>query len=118
MHRVATIDEGTGLILVDRVQLHERTGAVALRSLAAAGRGVMAPRQAFVTMDHVVDTHPGRTDATMIPSGTAFITATRAAAKAAGLTLFDLGDAEQRSEERRVGNECVRTCRSRWSPYH
>src|SRR3546814_18268948 len=23
-----------------------------------------------------------------------------------------------RSEERRVGNECVRTCRSRWSPYH
>src|SRR3546814_15284097 len=26
--------------------------------------------------------------------------------------LFD------RSEERRVGKECVSTCRSRWSPYH
>src|SRR3546814_18465854 len=26
------------------------------------------------------------------------------------------GDAE-RSEERRVGKECVSTCRSRWSPY-
>src|SRR3546814_18826765 len=26
-----------------------------------------------------------------------------------------LGD---RSEERRVGKECVSTCRSRWSPYH
>src|SRR3546814_16815547 len=24
---------------------------------------------------------------------------------------------EQRSEERRVGKECVSTCRSRWSPY-
>src|SRR3546814_18028093 len=24
----------------------------------------------------------------------------------------------RRSEERRVGNECVSTCRSRWSPYH
>src|SRR3546814_17780319 len=24
----------------------------------------------------------------------------------------------KRSEERRVGKECVRTCRSRWSPYH
>src|SRR3546814_12304325 len=24
----------------------------------------------------------------------------------------------QRSEERRVGTECVSTCRSRWSPYH
>src|SRR3546814_14908065 len=27
-------------------------------------------------------------------------------------------DAETRSEERRVGKECVSTCRSRWSPYH
>src|SRR3546814_13694090 len=26
--------------------------------------------------------------------------------------------AADRSEERRVGNECVSTCRSRWSPYH
>src|SRR3546814_1504976 len=25
---------------------------------------------------------------------------------------------ERRSEERRVGKECVSTCRSRWSPYH
>src|SRR3546814_18121558 len=29
----------------------------------------------------------------------------------------DLGQ-DQRSEERRVGKECVSTCRSRWSPYH
>src|SRR3546814_13208348 len=28
------------------------------------------------------------------------------------------GKGVTRSEERRVGNECVRTCRSRWSPYH
>src|SRR3546814_12006701 len=26
--------------------------------------------------------------------------------------------AGDRSEERRVGKECVSTCRSRWSPYH
>src|SRR3546814_20694153 len=34
---------------------------------------------------------------------------------------LDLGiglDADERSEERRVGKECVSTCRSRWSPYH
>src|SRR3546814_7715298 len=30
--------------------------------------------------------------------------------------LLDLGEA--RSEERRVGKECVSTCRSRWSPSH
>src|SRR3546814_8310350 len=27
-------------------------------------------------------------------------------------------DTDNRSEERRVGKECVSTCRSRWSPYH
>src|SRR3546814_13662637 len=27
-------------------------------------------------------------------------------------------DIAGRSEERRVGKECVSTCRSRWSPYH
>src|SRR3546814_2878217 len=37
--------------------------------------------------------------------------------------VFDLdvanrGVARRRSEERRVGKECVSTCRSRWSPYH
>src|SRR3546814_2539008 len=37
-----------------------------------------------------------------------------------GVRLHVLGDAEgehHRSEERRVGKECVSTCRSRWSPY-
>src|SRR3546814_12721722 len=29
-----------------------------------------------------------------------------------------LGRIKDRSEERRVGKECVSTCRSRWSPYH
>src|SRR3546814_19410939 len=30
----------------------------------------------------------------------------------------DYQGAPARSEERRVGKECVSTCRSRWSPYH
>src|SRR3546814_17390858 len=29
-----------------------------------------------------------------------------------------IGGQHSRSEERRVGKECVSTCRSRWSPYH
>src|SRR3546814_20551046 len=32
--------------------------------------------------------------------------------------IADLASPGLRSEERRVGKECVRTCRSRWSPYH
>src|SRR3546814_1634626 len=44
------------------------------------------------------------------------------------LPLFDMPEmagravrhalVDDRSEERRVGKECVSTCRSRWSPYH
>src|SRR3546814_2263520 len=30
----------------------------------------------------------------------------------------EIGNVAIRSEERRVGKECVSTCRSRWSPYH
>src|SRR3546814_15854664 len=45
-----------------------------------------------------------------------------AAAKMAqekGVTVHvvGVGSQEGRSEERRVGKECVSTCRSRWSPY-
>src|SRR3546814_12928666 len=35
-----------------------------------------------------------------------------------GENLYTETAASGRSEERRVGKECVSTCRSRWSPYH
>src|SRR3546814_20072749 len=35
-----------------------------------------------------------------------------------GAVVMGVGGALYRSEERRVGKECVGTCRSRWSPYH
>ena len=90
-YRIADIADGA-LILIDRVLLHERTGGVALRSLAAAGRQLDAPDSVFATMDHVVDTRPGRTDETIMPTGRDFIRATRAEAIAAGIRLFDIGD--------------------------
>jgi 3-isopropylmalate/(R)-2-methylmalate dehydratase large subunit len=93
-HRVASIADG-GLILIDRVLLHERTGGIALQSLAEAGRTVAAPDQVFATMDHVVDTLPGRTDRTIMPTGTDFIRITRAQAHAARIRLFDIGDPGQ-----------------------
>src|SRR3546814_1570962 len=36
----------------------------------------------------------------------------------AGLAFAQAANAQERSEERRVGKECVSTCRSRWSPSH
>src|SRR3546814_2068619 len=38
--------------------------------------------------------------------------------RALAFTLPPLRASRFRSEERRVGKECVSTCRSRWSPYH
>src|SRR3546814_17765403 len=35
-----------------------------------------------------------------------------------GAHSTDRLESAPRSEERRVGKECVRTCSSRWSPYH
>lgn len=94
-HRIAELDDGSTLILIDRIFLHERTGAVALESLSTAGRSVRDPASAFCTMDHIVDTTPGRSDDTQMPSGKAFIQSTRRAARAAGITLFDLDDPRQ-----------------------
>src|SRR3546814_13475687 len=37
---------------------------------------------------------------------------------ACGKFCHSLAGRRRRSEERRVGKECVSTCRSRWSPYH
>src|SRR3546814_15987792 len=39
-------------------------------------------------------------------------------ANCAALRSLQLRGVQFRSEERRVGKECVSTCRSRWSPYH
>ena len=63
-HAIAPLADGGALVLVDRVLLHERTGAVALEGLHAAARPLAAPAQVFCTMDHVVDTRPGRGDDT------------------------------------------------------
>jgi 3-isopropylmalate/(R)-2-methylmalate dehydratase large subunit len=94
-HRVATTPGGAELIAIDRVFLHERTGAAALNSLAEAGRAVVDPARVFAVTDHIVDTRPGRTDQTLMPGGQAFITETRAACQAAGITLFDVTSPDQ-----------------------
>jgi len=63
--------------------------------MAAAGRRVADPTRVFAVVDHIVDTRPGRGDATLMPGGQAFITETREAALAAGITLFDVNDPDQ-----------------------
>lgn len=94
-HAIAMTPGSATIVAIDRVFLHERTGAAALNSLAAAGRTVADPARVFAAIDHIVDTFPGRGDATTMPGGTAFITETRSACRAAGITLFDIGHPDQ-----------------------
>ncbi|MEP0190416.1 MAG: 3-isopropylmalate dehydratase large subunit [Erythrobacter sp.] len=94
-HEIATLAGHNALIAIDRIFLHERTGAVALNALAASGRKPVDPSRTFCVMDHIVDTRPGRDDTTLMPGGQAFIAETRQAALGAGIHLFDVNDANQ-----------------------
>ncbi|MEO0442048.1 MAG: aconitase family protein, partial [Pseudomonadota bacterium] len=94
-HVAAALPGGGALVAIDRIFLHERTGASALNALREAGRSVADSARVFAVTDHIVDTRPGRTDKTLMPGGQAFITETRAAAKAAAITLFDVNDPDQ-----------------------
>jgi 3-isopropylmalate/(R)-2-methylmalate dehydratase large subunit len=85
----------TAWIAIDRVFLHERTGSIALEALQQRGRPIHGAARTFCTIDHIVDTRPGRTDETLMPGGRDFITRTRAAARAAGIRLFDVTDPDQ-----------------------
>jgi 3-isopropylmalate/(R)-2-methylmalate dehydratase large subunit len=67
-HVIENLNNGAGLIYIGRVFLHGRTGSIALKSLELGNRKVVSPEQAFCTMDHIVDTFPGRTDKTTMPS--------------------------------------------------
>lgn len=95
-HRVMTLESGDGLIAIDRVFLHERTGSVALSSLLQSGRQVRNPKNVFCTMDHIVSNDAGRSaDDARTPGGEVFIKATRKYAKQTGIKLIDVMDSEQ-----------------------
>ncbi len=94
-HLVTDLGDGSCLLHIDRVFLHERTGSIALSSMAEQGRRVKNPQQVFATMDHIVDTFPGRGDNTTMPGGKEFITRLRGEARRAGITLFDINDPRQ-----------------------
>ena len=91
-HTVEELDDDLSLLYIDRIFLHERTGAIALQGLHENGREVRSPQRAFCTMDHIIDTTPGRDDNTLMPSGREFIEATRHETHRSGIRLFDMDD--------------------------
>ena len=95
VHTVCQLADGVDLIYIDRIFLHERTGSISLISIKDAGRSVLNPEKVFCTMDHIVDTFPGRTDKTTMQGGRDFIEMTRQTTKNENIRLFDIGDREQ-----------------------
>lgn len=95
LHEISDLGNGERLMLIDRIFLHERTGAIALKGLEDEGREIKSPQHVFCTMDHIVDTTLGRDDETLMPNGKDFIIATRKSAIKAGIRLFDIGDQNQ-----------------------
>ena len=93
-HSAKTLGDVT-LLAIDRILLHERTGGVALASLRESGRTVRGAERVFGIMDHVVDTFPGRTDKTIMPTGQDFIRTFREECARANIELFDIGDPRQ-----------------------
>ncbi|MDJ0919542.1 MAG: 3-isopropylmalate dehydratase large subunit [Henriciella sp.] len=89
-HRVCDAGDGADLLAIDRLLLHERTGGVALKSLAENGYSVRDPSRVYAIMDHIVSFRAGRgRDESRSPGGEAFITETRQMAEAAGIHLID-----------------------------
>src|SRR3546814_11135874 len=91
------------LILLGSIALPAAWSYPTLPAMEAAHTETHAQRHAPAT--------PTTRIITLAPHITELVFAAGAGDKIVGTVL-------SRSEERRVGKECVSTCRSRWSPYH
>jgi 3-isopropylmalate/(R)-2-methylmalate dehydratase large subunit len=94
-HAITELPDCQTLLHIDRVFLHDRAGPGVFAGLQEAGHGIAAPELVYGTMDHIIDTVPGRGDDTMVKGGRAFIEQFRAGSQRAGIRLFDIGDPRQ-----------------------
>src|SRR3546814_19137394 len=99
-----------GLSLFEKRRRRNRT---ALRAKAGTRPRLSVHRSSQHIYAQIIDDAAGRTLA-------AASTPEKDVRGTAGATSAAAADVGKRlsSEERRVGKECVSTCRSRWSPYH
>ena len=89
-HVVADLGEGWALLHIDRVLLHDLSGARALSEVAERGHALARPDLVFATPDHAVSTAPGRTSETFA-GGARTLANLRIRARETGIRLYDLG---------------------------
>jgi 3-isopropylmalate/(R)-2-methylmalate dehydratase large subunit len=89
-HVVADLGDDWALLHIDRVLLHDMSGARALTEVGERGYDLARPDLVFATPDHAVSSAPGRSSATFA-GGARPIERLRQRAKETGIRLFDLG---------------------------
>lgn len=95
-HVIADLGDGTRLLQIDRLFLHDLSGSHALRDLEESGRKPPSPEQVFVVIDHTIDTAPGRGPSqSHMKAGAEMIASVRRRAPQFGFTFFDVTDPRQ-----------------------
>ncbi len=89
-HVVKDLGNGFVLLHIDRLLLHDLSGARALNDVAGKGYTPAEPRLVFATPDHAISTRPGRTDDTF-PPGAPLLRGLRTNTAKFGIRLFDIG---------------------------
>ncbi|MDE2133823.1 MAG: 3-isopropylmalate dehydratase large subunit [Alphaproteobacteria bacterium] len=94
-HVIADLGDGAYLIHIDRHFLHEYSGAVSLKELDRCGRTVRNPQLTFGTLDHVLETLPGRGMTTRMPGGDNFLREFSSRIVPHKIRFFNLSDPRQ-----------------------
>ncbi len=89
-HVVSDLGNGFVLLHIDRILLHDLSGARALRESLENGYVPPHPNLIAATPDHAISTMPGRTEDTFAP-GAPLLRDLRANAARTGIRLFDIG---------------------------
>jgi 3-isopropylmalate/(R)-2-methylmalate dehydratase large subunit len=93
-HVVASLAPGIDLLHVDRHLQHDLGGADAIAAVRARGLAVRNPGLTFATVDHVVESRPGRTGG-IAPWAEDLIVAFRKRSRENRIRLFDVNDRGQ-----------------------
>jgi 3-isopropylmalate/(R)-2-methylmalate dehydratase large subunit len=94
-HLVADMGDGAFLMHIDRHFLNEVSGAVSLKELDRRQRRVRNPELTFGTLDHVLETVPGRGMTTRMPGGNDFLSEFVKRIVPHDIRFFDINDPRQ-----------------------
>ena len=94
-HLVADMGDGAFLMHIDRHFLNEVSGAVSLKELDRRERRVRNPELTFGTLDHVLETVPGRGMTTRMPGGNDFLSEFVKRIVPHHIRFFDINDPRQ-----------------------